>query len=144
MLYETLLAALGAVGFAIIFGMKRSSLWVIFLVSGVSWYAYLLLCKVFQDEIPAMFFITVFVVVFAKMITLFMEGPVILFSTPILIPFIPGSTLYYVMADLVGKKTSFTTHMWLLLRQVGAMALGILVAEMIMTVAKKAYKHRKY
>lgn len=137
MLNESILAAFGACGFAILFGMKRTRLWIVFIASGCSWYGYLVLCRWFENEIPAMFFITVFVVVFAKIITLFVESPVILFSTPILIPFIPGATLYYVMYDFVSKNDKLVIDMWLLACQVGAMALGILVAEMIVIVAKK-------
>lgn len=96
MLKEILLAAAGATGFAILFGIKRSKLWEIFLAGGFSWYGYLVLCKVFGEEILAMFLITVCAVVMTK-------GNM-LFSTPVLIPFIPGATLYHVMDDLVSKS----------------------------------------
>lgn len=137
MLNESLLAAFGACGFGLLFGMKRTRLWIVFLASSVAWYGYLLLCQWFGNEIPAMFLTTVFVVVFAKIITLFVESPVILFSTPILIPFIPGAALYSVMYDVVSKSDRITKDMWLLACQVGAMVLGILVAEMIVIVARK-------
>ena len=129
MLKEILLAALGATGFAIIFGIKRTKLWNIFLAGGLSWYGYIMLCQWVGDDIIAMFLITVFVVIMAKM------NPS--FSTPVLIPFIPGATLYYVMNDLVSKNKNFVADMWLLLCQVGAMALGILVAQMMVIVFGK-------
>lgn len=136
MLKQTLLAAFGATGFAILFGMPKKRLWIIFLTSNAAWYSYLLLCELLQNTITALFFITVFVVLLSKIITLFTKGPVILYSTPILIPFIPGATLYYAMNDLVRKSPAAEETLQLLIYQVGAMALGILVAEVMILFFK--------
>lgn len=62
--------------------------------------------------------------------------PIILYSTPILIPFIPGATLYYAMNDLVRKSPAAEETLQLLIYQVGAMALGILVAEVMILFFK--------
>lgn len=140
MLREILLAAMGATGFAVLFGMKKTKLWIIFLCTALAWYGYRIFCEIIEDDIIAMFAITVCVVVLAKGITLFVKGPVILFSTPVLIPFIPGATLYYMMNDLIRTDAQFKADLQLLIYQVGAMALGILVAEMIVLCAKSCLR----
>ena len=97
---NVVLAALGATGFALLFGIKRTKMGFIFVASGVAWYGYEILCRSLKKEEIAMYIVTVMVVLFAKILTLFVDGSVMMFTTPILIPFIPGATLNYVMRDL--------------------------------------------
>ena len=130
-LKNVLLAALGATGFAILFGMSKKRLWIIFFTSGAAWYGYLMLCRCFHNTIAALFVITVLVVLLSKIIIKFTKGPVLLFFTPILIPFIPGATLYYAMSDLVRKSPETNENLQLLVYQVSALALAILVAELL-------------
>ena len=89
------------------------------------------LCRCFHNTIAALFVITVLVVLLSKIIIKFTKGPVLLFFTPILIPFIPGATLYYAMSDLVRKSPETNENLQLLVYQVSALALGILVAELL-------------
>ena len=131
---QVLLAAAGATGFGILFGMKTKKLWIIFLTSGLAWYIYQILCQWFSKDGMAMFLITVLIVFISGMLSLFIKCPVILFSTPILIPYIPGAALYYVMYDIVSGSVSITEDLKILLYQSGSMALGILVAGLILMV----------
>ena len=122
---EIILAAVGATGFGLLFGVQRKRLWIIFVSSGFAWYGYLILSKLTGKENLALFLITVFVMLGAKLAGLFVEESVVLFTTPILIPFIPGATLYYVMRDLVSQNSSFWDNLELLAGQVSAMVFGI-------------------
>lgn len=140
MLKNVLLAAFGATGFAILFGMSQKRLWIIFLTSGMAWYGYLMLCELLNNTITALFAITVLVVLLSKIITKYAKGPVLLFSTPILIPFIPGATLYHAMSDLVRKSPETNENLQLLVYQVSAMALGILVAELLILFTKSFWR----
>ena len=69
--------------------------------------------------------------------------PVLLFSTPILIPYIPGAALYYAMYDIIRRSSSFPDDIRVLLCQSGAMALGILVAGMGLMVIQAVKKRIK-
>lgn len=60
-----------------------------------------------------------------------MKCPAFVIATPILIPFIPGATLYLVMNDFVGKEVTFMMNLERLWKQVGAIVAGNLVAEML-------------
>ena len=145
---EIILAAVGATGFGILFGVQRKRLWIGFLASGTAWYGYLVcagltgrenldiirrilgLPKVFArltgKENLALFLITMLVMLSAKLAALYVKEPVLLFTTPVLIPFIPGATLYYVIRDLLSQAPSFWENLELLAGQVGAMVLGII------------------
>ncbi len=133
---KVFLVAAGATGFAVLFGMKTKKLWIIFMISGFMWYIYKELCRWFQKDSVAMFMITVMIVLISGVLSLILKCPEILFSTPILIPYIPGASLYYVMYDLVSRSPSLEENFRILLYQSGAMALGILVAELVLMVMK--------
>ena len=107
MIKEILLASVGATGFAIIFGLPKNKLYVIAMFSGVAWWMYLLLTTVLNSDGMAMFSVTIIIVLLAKMIGKKMKCPAFVIATPILIPFIPGATLYLVMNDFVGKEVTF-------------------------------------
>lgn len=138
---NVVLAALGATGFALLFGIKRTKMGFIFVASGVAWYGYEILCRSLKKEEIAMYIVTVMVVLFAKILTLFVDGSVMKFTTPILIPFIPGATLYYVMRDLLNQSREIILDMESLVEQLGAMVLGIISAEIIIVVVEKIKKH---
>ena len=131
MIKEILLASVGATGFAIIFGLPKNKLYVIAMFSGVAWWMYLLLTTVLNSDGMAMFSVTIIIVLLAKMIGKKMKCPAFVKATPILIPFIPGATLYLVMNDFVGKEVTFMMNLERIWKQVGAIVAGNLVAEML-------------
>lgn len=131
MIKEILLASVGATGFAIIFGLPKNKLYVIAMFSGVAWWMYLLLTTVLNSDGMAMFSVTIIIVLLAKMIGKKMKCPAFVIATPILIPLIPGATLYLVMNDFVGKEVTFMMNLERLWKQVGAIVAGNLVAEML-------------
>lgn len=134
---EIILAAAGATGFGLLFGIRGKKIWFITLNSAFAWYVYLLIGKYSGNLILAMFIVTVLVGMVSGIIALFIKCPLMVFIIPILIPFIPGATLYYVMYDIVNQLPELNERFTLLLSQVGAIALGILVAEIGLTVVKK-------
>lgn len=138
---NVVLAALGATGFALLFGIKRKKIGFIFVAGGVAWYVYEILCRSLKKEEIAMYIVTVMVVLFAKLLTLYVHGSVMMFTTPILIPFIPGATLYYVMRDLLNQSREIILDMESLVEQLGAMVLGIISAEIIIAVVEKIKKY---
>lgn len=139
-----LLAAAGAAGFAILFGIEKKWLWLIALSSGIAWGGYLLLCRWLPKDSIALFLITVFIVVVSGGLSVFVKCPVILFSTPVLIPFIPGAALYYVMYDLVSRNSLLFRDFQVLASQSGAMAMGILVAELILLLCTSLKRIAKW
>lgn len=124
---EMLLVAAGATGFAVIFKMNKKRLWIVGLISGTSWGIYKGICYMTQNDIVALFIITVIIVMSSQFISKYINSTAILFATPILIPYIPGSTLYLVMSDFINRRSTFSSNLRLLLYQVGAMALGLIL-----------------
>lgn len=139
MLIEILLAAAGAMGYAMLFGMRGKNIWLIAVNSAFAWYLYLLIKGRTENMILAMFLVTVLVGLVAGILAMLLKCPMTVFATPILMPFIPGSTLYYVMYDAVNKREQLSSDVRWLLLQVGAIAFGILAAEIVLTLIKVLY-----
>ena len=131
MLRKIFLAALGAAGFGAIFGLPRNKLWIIGLLSGLSWGSYMLLEKALNNQGTAMFFITIAVAIISKLYAMKMKCPAFVISTPVLIPFIPGATLYLVMNDFVGDRVTLMENLDMLWKQVGAIVAGNLAVEVV-------------
>lgn len=137
---NVVLAAFGATGFAFIFGIKRTKIEIIFFASGMAWYCYEMLCKMLKKDDIAMYIVIIFVVILAKGFTMFRQESMVWFTTPILIPFIPGATLYYAIRDVLSHSTDTIGDMYRLVEQLGAMVLGIITAEVIVIVLEKIRK----
>lgn len=139
MIKEILLAAAGAMGYAMLFGMKGKDIGLIGINSAFAWYLYLRMAEGTDNTIIAMFFVTVLVGLVSGILTIFIKCPLTVFATPVLMPFVPGSTLYYVMYDIVNKREQLWTDVRWLLQQVGAIAFGILAAEIVRTLIRLGY-----
>lgn len=133
---EVILAAAGATGFGLLFGVRGKKIGLITINSAAAWYLYLMIGRWSGNLIFAMFAVTVMVGILSGMIAIFVKCPLMVFTTPILIPFVPGATLYYVMYDVVNELPQFREHFMLLLSQLGAIAFGILVSEIVLIFVK--------
>lgn len=136
MLREILLAAAGAMGYAMLFGMKGKNIWLIAGNSAFAWYLYLMIKSRTENAILAMFLVTVLVGLAAGILAVLLKCPMTVFATPILMPLVPGSTLYYVMYDTVNRREQLSEDVRWLLMQVGAIAFGILASEILLTLIK--------
>ena len=139
MIKEILLAAAGAMGYAMLFGMKGKDISLIGINSAFAWYLYLQIAEGTDNTIFAMFFVTVLVGLVSGILTIFRKCPLTVFATPILMPFVPGSTLYYVMYDIVNKREQLWIDVLWLFQQVGAITFGILAAEIVLTWIRLCY-----
>lgn len=131
MIIQTLIASAGVIGFGAIFGLSRNKLYIVGIFGFLAWMIYMVLKKFFQSESIAMFVITILIVLIAKLIGKKLKCPAVIIATPVLIPFIPGATLYLVMNDFVGNKDTLMVNLELLWNQVGAIVAGNLVAEVL-------------
>ena len=135
---------MGATGFALFFGINRRKLWIVTVASAVSWYIYLLLCNILPHFTYAMFLTTVVIVLFSTLAAKKLQCPVTIFSTPILIQFIPGAALYYTMYALIrGNPHQSAANGKSLIGQVAAMSIGIIAAETITKLARILYRTAK-
>ena len=131
MINQILMASAGAIGFGAIFGLPRKKLHIVGVFEMFARSIYLLLVKLLRDNGTAMFVITIIIVLISKLMTHRLKCPTFIIATPVLIPFIPGATLYLVMSDFVANRDTLMINLELLLEQAGAIIAGNLVAEML-------------
>ena len=124
---QTLMGALGSVGFAILFNIRGKRLLLFFLGGALDWTVYLLCthhgCSIFQGLLFATMTATLSSEILARLI----QTPVLISLVPMLIPLVPGSDLYYCMDALVrGEQDVFLARGSIAISAAGAIALGII------------------
>ena len=112
-------AFLGALGFALLFGLHRRHLILASVGGMLTWGVYLLLYHALPVDFLANLTAAAFAVTFAEISAHWRKCPATLFLVPAIIPLVPGSSLYYAMsyavqndlsaAHVYGQKTLIAT-----------------------------------
>ena len=101
-LVQMSMAFLGSLGFSMVFGMRKKHL-LIASVGGVLTYViYLAMSSLFQNDIfmPCLI-ASAAAVLYAELLARLRKCPATIFVIPAILPLIPGSSLYYTMANAV-------------------------------------------
>ena len=138
------IAAAGAVGFALLFGVRgQKLLWIAF-GGAVGFGAYRFLLWMGKGLFAALLFATLLTALFSEALARLKKAPVLLFLVPMLIPLIPGGDLYYAMQSFVrGEGAAFGARVQLVLSEAGAIALGILCAASGVNVFQQILRRTK-
>ncbi len=135
---------IGSAGFALLFNVRGKKLFWIGCGGALSWIAYLLGLHLSGSTFTALFVATAAVVAAAEVLARVIRVPVIMLLVPMIIPLIPGSSLYYAMRYLIGdRNVAFVDSLRSLLIQSGAIALGLIVTTSAMTNFFHFYYDRK-
>jgi uncharacterized membrane protein YjjB (DUF3815 family) len=132
---QTIMGCIGAVCFAVLFNVRGKRLGLIALSSALSWLGYVL-CDLFgADLFWSIFCGTVVAGLISEILARVVKAPVLMLLVPILIPLIPGGTLYNMMSCLVRSDHDlFLRYARQLLEEAGAIALGIIVCASVMGI----------
>ena len=100
---ELLTALLGALGFAVLFQLRKG-LWVAAALGGlINWGAYLAFEQLFGNIFIACFIAAAVSVIYCEICAKVLKAPVTLFLVPSIVPSVPGSGLYYTVSSIVKK-----------------------------------------
>ncbi len=134
---QLLSAALGSVGFAMIFRLRARLLPLAALGGLLNWGIYLLLFYLTGNLFLSSILASAAAAVYAELLARRLRAPTTLFFVPAVIPSIPGSNLYYTMQGAVtGDFAAVAENALLTLEWAFAIAGGI----SIVTVAFSVYK----
>lgn len=139
---QTLMGALGSVGFAILFNIRGKRLFLFFLGGALDWTVYLLCthhgCSMFQG----LLFATMTAALSSEILARVIHTPVLISLVPMLIPLVPGSDLYYCMDALVrGDREVFLSRGSIAISAAGAIALGIICMTAISHIIFSIWSH---
>ncbi|MBQ1270460.1 MAG: threonine/serine exporter family protein [Clostridia bacterium] len=133
MFIEVLMAGLGSAGFAYLFNVHGKKIAWTGIGGGLSWLVYLAVMQMSGDLFIALFAATLSIVVASEILARAIKIPVIMMLVPMLIPLVPGGTLFYSMQALIsGKNLQFVGYLQSLALQAAAIAVGMIVGTAIM------------
>lgn len=98
---QILYAALAALGFAVIFDIRPKNYPCIFLGGALSWGVYLAAEQYLTQRAAVMFVSIAVATLYSEVAARIIRVPAQLLYTPIVIPMIPGSNLYYCIRALL-------------------------------------------
>lgn len=121
-------ALVGTMGFGILFNTRGKRLLFSTLGGMLSWALYLLLYSFLPNEVLCYFIVSLSASIYSEVMARILKTPAITFCIISLIPLVPGSSLYYSIASVLGGsaedffgKTAYTLSL------AAALSLGIII-----------------
>lgn len=100
---QILTAALGSIGFALLYRLRPEHLPLAAVGGAITWGVYLLVLKYTENIFAAALIATVLCTFYAEILSKLQKTPATVLLIPSVIPLIPGSALYYTMSSLVQR-----------------------------------------
>lgn len=124
MIKQILAATLGALGFSLVFGVRKRYMILIALNGGLSWSVYLLINAIAGD-FAANMISAIFCSLFAAFLSRCIKVPTVVLQMPATVPMIPGGSLYYTMFFIFsGDVASAQSYFLSTARAIFGMAIG--------------------
>ena len=135
MLLQILMGAMGSLGFAVLFNVRRSALLFSVLGGALGWAVYLATGGAYPNDLANYLYAAMAVTLYAEVLARIRKTPVTVFLVTSIIPLIPGGQLYYTMAScLNGDFSDFSTRGIYTISIAAMIALGIMAVMMLMHV----------
>ena len=139
---QTLMGALGSVGFAVIFNTRGKRLGFFFLGGALAWAVYLLCIHFGTNMFVGLLFATITAGLSSEILARVIHAPVLISLVPMLVPLIPGSDLYYCMDALVrSDKETFLIRGSSAITAAGAIGLGIICTTALSHIVLSIVSH---
>ena len=144
---QTLMGAIGSVGFAIVFNVRGRKLLLFFFGSALDWAVYLLAVHHGYNEFVGMLLATMTAALLSEVSARIIRAPVLILLVPMLVPLIPGRGLYNTMYALIqSDRMNFISSGISTVSCAAAICLGIIcvtaITHMIFTIGDYIRKHR--
>ena len=139
---QTLMGALGSVGFAILFNVRKRQLILFFLVGALDWAVYLVCVHNGYSVFLGTLFATMTAAFISEVMARILHTPVLILLVPMLVPLIPGGALYRCMDALVQtNKEQFLVYGTSAVTSAGAIALGIIAMTAVSPIVFSIHAH---
>lgn len=136
--FQILVAAVGSIGFAILFNIRGRRLLSVAVGGGLCWLLFLLLNRWIENEAGCFFLVAMLVSLYDELMARVLKSPTTVFLLPSLVPLIPGASLYYTMVGAVSKhQADFLARAVHTVELAGALAIGIIASTLIVRVINR-------
>ena len=141
---QVLMAMVGVIGFSIMFNIHGYKVIIIAFGGAVCWIVYCIIFNFSADKMISCFFTTMMIAALSEVLARIIKTPVILLFVPMIVPLIPGSDLYYMMFHLIlGETAQGRGFGYLLAKEAGAIAFGIIIVTTVTQMISLVYKNLK-
>lgn len=141
-LIQMVMGCIGAVGFSVLFNVREDKLPLIAAASAISWLVYAACLTLGTNLFWATFLGTLMAGLISEIFARVVKAPVLMLLVPILIPLIPGGTLYNMMRNLLhGDQSAFLRFAKQILLEAGAIALGIICCASVTSIVTGLQRH---
>ena len=142
-LVQVFAALCGTFGFGILFNVRGKRLLFASLGGMLAWALYLLLFHFINNEVLCYFIVSLATAFYAEVMARVLRTPAITFCILSLIPLVPGSSLYYSIASVIGDNPgSFFGKAAHTLSLAAALSVGIILVAAFSKYFK-AHIHKK-
>ena len=132
MIIQVLAAGFASLGFAILYNVKGRKIWVSFFGGILTWGLYLILYKIFHQDVICYFLVTSFITFYVELAARIFKTPTTTFLVAAIIIIIPGGGLYRTIAALMEQRwQNFIDSGFNTLSIALAIAAGIMVGSSI-------------
>ena len=139
---QTLMGAIGSVGFAILFNVRGKRLILFFLGGALAWGVYLLCTLHGGTMVLGLWLAAMTAALASEVLARIVHAPVLILLVPMLIPLIPGGDLYRTMDALIrGEQALFLANGTIAITAAGAISLGIICMTAVARIVFGIYEH---
>ena len=139
---QTLMGAIGAVGFALLFNVRGKRLLLFFLGGALDWAVYLLCTHNGLSVFVGLLLATMTAALFSEILARIVRTPVLILLVPMLVPLIPGRGLYNTMDALIrGERERFLSSGISTISCAAAICLGIICVTAITQLVFTLWEH---
>ena len=134
-LMQFLWAALSILGFSIRANLKGCKILFLALGGGLQWALYLIILFFSGSMLFSVFGATILVCIYAEVVARALKMPVSVFVICVIIPLVPGRTLYYAMqAYIAGNSAAASEHGYKLILISGTIAMAIALVSSVTNI----------
>ena len=139
---QTLMGAIGSVGFAALFNVRGKRLILFFLGGALNWAIYLICIENGSSMFVGLLCATMMAAITSEVFARIIRAPVLILLVPLLIPLIPGGDLYRSMDGLIrGDTERFLFYGSNAITSAGAICLGIIGTTAITHIILRVRDH---
>jgi len=139
---QTIMGAIGSVGFAVLFNVRGTKLLLFFLGGALAWDVYLVCTHNGSSMFVGLLCAAMAVAFLSEILARVIHAPVLILLVPMLVPLIPGGDLYRTMDALIrGEKELFLTNGTIAITAAGAISLGIIATTAFAQIVFGIYDH---
>jgi uncharacterized membrane protein YjjB (DUF3815 family) len=134
-LMQFIWAALSILGFSIRVNLKGWKILLLALGGGLSWGLYLIFLYYSNSLLFSIFCAVILVCSYSEIVARLIRVPVSVFVTCVIIPLVPGSSLYYAMQGFIaGNSALASEHTYKVLLISGTIAMAIAVVSSVTNI----------